>query len=71
MDELTAAKLYASLMLRAKGYREQAVELRDRAADASDADTREAYLRLAQGHEALADRAVHLVEGRVSRQSPS
>jgi hypothetical protein len=67
MDEFTAAKFYAALMLRAKGYREQAVELRDRAADANDADTREAYLRLAQGHEALADRAAHLVEGRVSR----
>ena len=60
MDELTAAKPYASLMLRAKGYREQAVELRDRAADASDADTREAYLRLAQGHEALEHSAFRL-----------
>jgi len=67
VDELVAAKLYAALMLRARGYRQQAVELRDQAADTNDVDTRETYLRLAQGQEALADRAARLVEGRVSR----
>jgi hypothetical protein len=67
VDELVAAKLYAAVMLRARGYRQQAVELRDQAADTNDVDTRETYLRLAQGQEALADRAARLVEGRVSR----
>ena len=67
VDELVAAKLFAALMLRARGYRQQAVELRDRAADTNDADTRQTFLRLTQGQEALADRAARLVKGRVSR----
>jgi hypothetical protein len=67
MDELTATKLYTALSLRAKGYRDYAIDFRERAADANSAEARDMYLRLAQGHEALADRAAHLVEDRSSR----
>lgn len=71
MDNLTATKLYSGFMLRARDNRQHAVEFRDRADDANTADAREKYLRLAQDHEALAERAEHLVEGRLSNQPAS
>jgi hypothetical protein len=47
MDDSTATKLYAGLKLRATEYR-------------ASAEAREKYLRLARGHEALADKVEHL-----------
>jgi len=71
MEDLTATKRYTNLMLRAKDYRQHAVEFRDRADDADSADAREKYLRLAQEHETLAERAEHLARDRRSSQPTS
>ena len=71
MEDLTATKRYVNLMLRAKDYRQHAVEFRDRADDADSADAREKYLRLAQKHETLAERAEHLAKDRLLSQPTS
>ena len=69
MDDPTMIKLYRNLKLRATEYREQALEFRLRADDVTSAEARERYLRLARGHEALADKAEHLIEEQSARLS--
>ena len=71
MDDSTATKLYAGLKLRATEYREQAAEFRSRADDVASAEAREKYLRLARGHEALADKVEHLIEVQSAKQLPA
>ena len=71
MENLTATKRYADLMMRAKDYRQHAVDFRERADDADSADAREKYLRLAHEHETLAERAEHLAKDRLSSQPTS